>query len=112
MFVNTGLIPLALNYDKNDWFVSSGLVPDVFSNVIAVSFVGPIIYFISPRHLYNKYIIWKQKKRGIKANLSQRQLNKLSEGPLIDMAQRYSTTMLLLMMSAFYTVLIPVIPIV
>jgi len=44
--------------------------------------------------------------------MNQKELNELFEGPPVDMAQRYSSSMLLLMLSCFYVTLIPLLPVI
>jgi len=45
MFINTALIPFFVNYNKEEWFVRSGLITDIFFNTIAICFISPLIYF-------------------------------------------------------------------
>ena len=44
--------------------------------------------------------------------MTQGEANKLSEGPSLDMAQRYSNLMLLFTMTIFYLPLIPYMPLI
>ena len=44
--------------------------------------------------------------------MTQRSANELYEGPNFDVAMRYALVMMVLMMTAFYTPLIPIIPII
>ena len=110
MFVNTGLIPLAVNYNEEDWFTSSGLATDIFFNVIAISFFGPLLYIWTPTYVYQTYLKRVAMKQGEDCKLTQRQLNALYEGQPIDLAQRYSNAMLLLMICLFYVSLLPILP--
>lgn len=112
MFINTGIIPLIVNWRRDNWFNKGGLMTDIFYNTISVSFVGPIIYLIAPAYLVRKIKICCAKSKGNKSKLTQRQANKLFEGPPLDMAQRYSNTMLLLTLSAFYVYILPIVPII
>lgn len=50
MFMNTGIIPLLVNAEKDRWFVSGGLVVDIFFIQLANIFVAPLIYLISPMY--------------------------------------------------------------
>lgn len=54
----------------------------------------------------------KERRKDSKCTLSQHELNVLHEGPVLDMAQRYANIMLLFMLTAFYTPLIPITPLV
>lgn len=46
-FLNSALIPIAVNYDQNDeWFSNGGLVVDIFYNFISIGFVTPFLYLL------------------------------------------------------------------
>ena len=51
MFINTGLIPYFVNIDTEDWFTRSGLVMDVFFNILSVWFLSPLLYAFSFKYL-------------------------------------------------------------
>lgn len=51
-------------------------------------------------------------RQGQTSNISQRELNSLHEGPILDMAQRYSNFLLLFMLTMFYTPLLPITPLI
>lgn len=110
MFINTGIVPLIINLDKENWFIASGLVVDIFFNIIGVSFIAPLTYVFDPMYLIRLCKQRKAQKLGQKSQLSQHELNVLFEGPVLDMAQRYSNLMLLFMLTVFYTPLIPITP--
>lgn len=86
-FINTGLIPLAVHFDSEDWFNTSGLATDIFVISIAIAFFSPIIDLLEPMWLLNKIIRCREKRKGKDCKLSQEALNKLYEAPPIDMAQ-------------------------
>lgn len=98
MFINTVLIPLFINYDEENWFTRTGLVTDVFFNLIGVAFLSPLIYIFSPGYLYKLFIRYREKKKGSGCKLTQAQLNELYEGQNVDLAQRYAITMLMLLL--------------
>jgi hypothetical protein len=112
MFINTALIPLALNYSSSEWFTSSGLVGDIFFNTLSTCFFGPLMYIFTPMELYKSYLRWKENKKGKRSKLTQRQLNIIYEGQTMDLAQRYANAMLLLLLWCTYTVLMPILPVI
>ena len=112
MFINTALIPFAVNFYNEKWAISNGLIQDVFFNVISIWFFGPLIYLLSPSYFYNYFRRFIEINKGNKWTLTQRQLNTLFEGQPMDVAQRLSSSMLLLMVSCFYVVLLPLAPII
>ncbi|CAI2383230.1 unnamed protein product [Moneuplotes crassus] len=109
-FINTGISPLLVNFGTSNWFHSNGLAVDVFWNTFSVCFIGPLLYLLDPAYLYKLYRISSEKKKGDQSILTQRQANLLFEGPQIDMAQRYSNSMLLLCLAMMYSYLFPIIP--
>jgi hypothetical protein len=111
-FINTGLIPLAVHFDSEDWFNTSGLATDIFVISIAIAFFSPIIDLLEPMWLLNKIIRCREKRKGKDCKLSQEALNKLYEAPPIDMAQWYCDTYLLLTVSFFYISLVPIISVI
>jgi len=112
MYINTAIIPLCVNYQEKVWFARTGLIADIFYNTLAVCFLGPMLYIFDP------YYLWKIKKRkregkkGESSKFTQRQLNELYEGQLISLENRYTTIMLIIMIWATYTVLLPILPII
>lgn len=56
-FINTAIIPFAVNYNINDWFNTSGLTTDVFFITVAISFFAPLIDVFEPFWIYNKFVI-------------------------------------------------------
>ncbi|CAI2381184.1 unnamed protein product [Moneuplotes crassus] len=110
-FINTGISPLIVNFGTSNWFHSNGLAVDVFWNTFSVCFIGPLLYLFDPAYLYKLYKIRSEKKKGAQSILTQRQANLLFEGPQVDMAQRYSNSMLLLSLAMMYSYLFPIIPV-
>ena len=112
MFINTALIPFAVNYYNEDWIISDGLVRDIFFNVISIWFVGPLINLFSPSYFYLLFKRCREEKKRDKWALTQRQLNMLYEGTPIEIAQKLSSSMLLLMVSCYYATLVPIVPVI
>jgi len=42
-FVNTAIIPVLINLKSERWFVDGGLVSDIFSIMVSISFVDPAL---------------------------------------------------------------------
>jgi hypothetical protein len=63
-FINTGIIPLVVHYNKEDWFKTSGLATDIFVISIAIAFFAPLIDIFEPMWLINGIIKWKEKMKG------------------------------------------------
>ena len=110
LFVNTGIVPLFVNFGRKRWFDQGGLMVDIFYNTLSVCFVSPFFYLFNPVHLIKKLRVCIEEARGEDSKMTQRQANALFEGPPLDMAQRYANTMLLLCMTVFYAFPLPVMP--
>lgn len=57
MFINTALVPVLVNIYAYRWFVSGGLISDIFSIMIAISFIDPI------KKIFNVGALLKMLKR-------------------------------------------------
>ena len=42
-FVNTAIVPVIINIKSDMWFNEGGLVSDLFSIMISISFVDPVL---------------------------------------------------------------------
>ena len=42
-FVNTAIVPVIVNIYSDKWFVDGGLVSDIFSIMISIAFIEPIM---------------------------------------------------------------------
>jgi len=49
-FVNTAIVPVIVNIKSDRWFVDEGLVSDMFSIMIIISILSPILEFIDFRY--------------------------------------------------------------
>jgi hypothetical protein len=45
-FINTAIVPCIVNISSDRWFVKGGLVSDIFSIMISLSFTEPITYVL------------------------------------------------------------------
>ena len=101
-FINTAIIPMFVNFGKDKWFIRGGLMDDIFANTFSVAIINPILYLCDYEYIFKRIRMYRQERLGEKSKLTQRQANKLFEGPSLDMAQRYSDTMLLFSIVLFY----------
>ncbi|CAI2371715.1 unnamed protein product [Moneuplotes crassus] len=107
IFANTGIIPLFVNFSKDNWFTPSGLCTDISFNILALCLIGPILYIFDPVYI-NKLIKKKlEMRKGIRSKMTQRQVNELFEGEEFDIAQRYSVTLSLAMIVMLYMTINP-----
>ena len=111
-FINSAILPLAINGDKTLWFTNSGLAQTIFFNTISIAFISPILACFSIPYLIQKWKMRREEKKGEKWRLTQKQANDLFEGPNINMASNYAKTGLLFLIVSFYTPILPVLPII
>jgi hypothetical protein len=52
MYINTGIIPLFVNFNVDQWFTSSGLSVDIFYNTLSIAFFTPLLYLCNTGHCY------------------------------------------------------------
>ncbi len=45
-FINTAIVPVVVNAYSGRWFIEGGLVQDIFSIMISISFTDPILYVL------------------------------------------------------------------
>jgi hypothetical protein len=112
MFINTAVIPIIVNIGKKNWFGRSGLAIDVFLIVLVINFGPPTVELFSVVHYWKKFLFKYEKWKGKRSKMTQREANKLCEGPDSNISELYATTMLTFAMTIFYTPLIPLLPIV
>lgn len=110
LFINTGIVPLFVNFGRKNYFDQGGLMVDIFYNTFTIAFISPIFYYFNPIYFWKKWSFYREEKRGEDSKLTQRQANLLVEGPPLDMAQRYANTMLLFCLTVFYTFPLPITP--
>ena len=111
MFANTALIPLFSHLNEENWFESGGLVDNIFLNVLVINFVSPIFYYFNFTYFYKWLMIYFTKRKGKDSKMTQRQANKLYEGKALDIAKSYADLLVILCTTAFYTPLIPILPV-
>jgi hypothetical protein len=46
-FVNTAIVPVVVNIYSNRWFVDGGLVSDIFSIMVSIAFVDPLVQMMN-----------------------------------------------------------------
>ncbi|CAI2383775.1 unnamed protein product [Moneuplotes crassus] len=105
--INTVIIPVATNLDKETWFLAGGLVVEIFFNLVLLCFVTPLFYILNPAILVKKVKIFLAKRQGKSSKLNQRDLNQLYEGPALDVAKGYSEMLLIIAITVFYLSLVP-----
>ena len=71
MFVNTGLIPIFVNLNKDDWFTNAGLCVDAFYNILSVCFLSPLFYFFNPFYCIKLVRQCVEERKGDECSLTQ-----------------------------------------
>lgn len=74
-FINTAIVPCVVNISSDKWFVKTGLVSDIFSIMISISFIEPVTYVFDIGALI-RYLKRKMyKDQGDKCLLTQAEAN-------------------------------------
>ena len=111
MFLNTAIIPLAINPSRKDWFSDGGLVVEIYFNIILLSLSNPFFYYYNWSLLFRKIRIWREKRKEENSVMTQREANKMLEGTNFDIAKGYADIMMIFATTAFYTPMIPMLPV-
>ena len=106
-FINTAIVPTAVNAAHARWFPDGGLVSDYFSIMISVSFTDPILYVVDFGVIVSKLKRWYFKSQGEKCLLTQAEANEVFQGPNLDMANQFANIINLIMSAIFFHSLLP-----
>jgi hypothetical protein len=63
-FVNTAIVPVIVNIYSSRWFIDGGLVSDIFSIMISISFVDPIVQLMNIGGNIKRFKAWRELKKG------------------------------------------------
>jgi hypothetical protein len=105
-FLNTSVIYAAVHSSAENWFESGNLVNDVVTVLCFAAFaplINLVVVFVTV--LIQKCIICKQQCSDEK--ITQRQANKMSEAPPLDVENNISDFMNLVLSCLFYSPLLP-----
>lgn len=103
--VNTALIAIIVNNDKDSWFTPGGLVVDMTWIFLSNAFISPLVYLLSPPYLFKRIRMWLAQRND--KIMTQKEANELFEGPPVDMAQRYANIMKTTIVTFAYAPIIP-----
>jgi hypothetical protein len=74
-FVNTAIVPVAVNYSSSRWFTDGGLVSDIFSIMISISFTDPLLYLLDFAYFKQRFLQWYYRQQGKECLLTQAEAN-------------------------------------
>ena len=106
IFLNSAIIPL-VEYDRNAYFSNSGLIITLWLNWILLAVVNPLKELINLKYIFNEILIYFAKNKGKQSLLTQKEANKLFEGPEPYIPDKYSSISSLMFYTAFYISFIP-----
>lgn len=106
-FVNSALILTIVNDNAENWFAPGNLAYDAQILIVIMSFQAPIMNLIYIPGWIKKYKIMKEKGKGEDCKITQREANILCEGFAMDPANIISNFMNLIMVSSFFSPIIP-----
>ena len=106
-FVNTAIVPVIVNIYSSRWFIDGGLVSDIFSIMISISFVDPIVQLMNIGGNIKRFMAWRELKKGKESRITQLEANKLLEGPQLMMADVFANAGNLILTATFFHPLLP-----
>lgn len=106
-FVNTAIVPVIVNIYSSRWFIDGGLVSDIFSIMISISFVDPIVQLMNIEGNIKRFMAWRELKKGKESRITQLEANKLLEGPQLMMANVFANAGNLILTATFFHPLLP-----
>lgn len=74
-FINTAIVPMVVNIASEQWFKDGGLVSDVFSIMVSISFIEPVQYVLDVGALVRYFKKSMYKSQGDKCLLTQAEAN-------------------------------------
>ncbi|CAI2384536.1 unnamed protein product [Moneuplotes crassus] len=110
MTINSGFTPFFVNFGKHHWFGRKGLAIDIFL-ILSTSFISPTVCLFDPVKYWRKFRYWYEERKGEKSMKTQREANEMSEGIDWEIPHYYGLSMSILLITCFYTPLIPILPI-
>jgi hypothetical protein len=106
-FVNTAIVPVIVNISSNRWFIDGGLVSDIFSIMISIAFVDPIVQLMNIGGAIKKVLAWREERKGKQSRITQLEANKLFEGPQLLMSDVFANAGNLVLTATFFHPLLP-----
>ena len=106
-FVNTAIVPVIVNIYSSRWFIDGGLVSDIFSIMISISFIDPIVQLMNIEGNIKRFMAWRELKKGKESRITQLEANKLLEGPQLMMANVFANAGNLILTATFFHPLLP-----
>jgi len=106
-FLNSSLMLVLVNPDPKQWFNGGNLAYDASMLVTILAFQNPFMDLISYPYYLKKLKICLQKSKGEECSLTQREANILCEGTTIDVANKISNFMNMIMTCMFFSPIIP-----
>ena len=108
-FLNSAVIPIIIFRDPATWFTDFGFVNNIMIYALSLAIVKPCVDIVNPPHIVKRFLRWFETKKGIRSKMNQKQANLLFENPLLDMADRYSHSMLLFFFTCTFSALTPLV---
>lgn len=105
MFLNTAIVSFILHW--GDFYSPQGLAAEMYNIMISNAVVQPVVYWLNPAYRVQQYIRWRACQKEDQVLLSQREAQKLFEGPEVDMPQRYATLMKTYLLTVVYAPMMP-----
>lgn len=108
-FMNTAIIYIIISWIKGSWTEKSGLVNQLLNICLSTIFVNSFLFAFDPLYLYRLYLRRKVVKAPEKSMMTQSEAHALFEDPSLDIPNLYSGVINVMLFSAFYATLEPLV---
>lgn len=69
-FVNTAIVPVIVNIYSNRWFVDGGLVSDIFSIMVSIAFIDPLVQVMNIGGNIKRFSAWMEERKGNESKIT------------------------------------------
>lgn len=108
-FLNTAIIYIIISWIKDNWIEQSGLIDQLLNICISTIIVNSALYAFDPFYLIRLLNRRKVIKNPEKSMLTQSEAHALFEEPTLDIPNLYSGVINVMLFSAFYATLEPLV---
>jgi hypothetical protein len=105
MFINSAIVPLAVYWDN--WYGFNSLIMEIYNIILSNAILSPLLLYLNLGYAFRRYQQWALERAGDMNKATQQQANNLFEGPLYDIAVRYSNLNKTFLICCFYGPILP-----
>ncbi len=108
-FLNTAIIYIIISWLKSSWIEQTGLIDQLLNICISTILVNSLLFAFDPMYLLKVYQRRNLVKNAAKSMMTQSEAHTLFEDPTLDIPNLYSGVINVMLFSAFYATLQPLV---